>query len=114
MESTRLINIHEILYLNNRKHSKQYLLIAAGLYPRPIRLGRSSLWLAVEDETVRRAVISGKSDDEIRKIVRELEDARKVAYSQTLATADALPRGVSSWPSPLSRLDSPASPTAKA
>lgn len=110
MDATRLINLTEILICNSRKRSKQYLLIAAGLYPRPIRLGRSSLWLAVEDETVRRAVISGKSDDEIREIVRELEAARKVAYSQTRATADALPRGIVPEQTARARLGTPAAP----
>ena len=108
--STRLININEVLVFNSRKRSKQFMLVAAGLYPKPIRLGRSSLWLAVEDETVRRAVISGKSDDEIRTIVRELEDARKVAYSQTRATADALPRGIVPEQTARARLGTPAAP----
>ena len=102
--STRLINIHEILLCNSRRRSKQFNLVNAGLYPKPIRFGRSAFWLASEDETVRRAVISGKSDDEIRKIVRELENDRKGAYSQP------------TWRSPSeeqtvhSRLGTPAAP----
>lgn len=50
----------------------------AGLFPRPISLGRRSVgWRAHEVEAVNAAVIRGASEDELRQIVRQLEARRK-------------------------------------
>lgn len=57
-----------------------YLRISQGLWPKPVSLGpRAVGWPAGEVSTLNAARISGKSDDEIRTLVAELESARKVA-----------------------------------
>ncbi len=57
-----------------------YLRIAQGLWSKQVRLGpRCVGWPANEVETLNAARISGKSDAEIRKLVLELESARKAA-----------------------------------
>jgi len=54
-----------------------YLQIARGLMTRPVRLGdRAVGWPASEIEAINAARIAGKSDDEIRALVRQLEAAR--------------------------------------
>jgi prophage regulatory protein len=55
-----------------------YLRITQGLWPKPISLGgRAVGWPANEVAAVTAARIAGKSDDEIRQLVVELEKARK-------------------------------------
>lgn len=51
-----------------------------GLAPRPIKLGvRSNAWPAHEIAALSQARIAGKSDDEIKSLVAELEAAREAA-----------------------------------
>ena len=55
-----------------------YLRIAQGLWPKPISLGpRAVGWPATEVAAVNAARIAGKSDDEIRALVANLEADRK-------------------------------------
>lgn len=55
-----------------------YLRIAQGLWPKPIRLGARSVgWPADEIAALNSARIAGKSDEEIRALVKKLETARK-------------------------------------
>lgn len=57
-----------------------YLRIQQGLWPKPVRLGpRSVGWPAGEVAAINDARISGKSDEEIRALVVNLEAARKHA-----------------------------------
>ncbi|OYY95916.1 MAG: transcriptional regulator [Hydrogenophilales bacterium 28-61-23] len=57
-----------------------YLRIQQGLWPKPVRLGpRSVGWPAGEVAAINAARISGKSDEEIRALVVDLEAARKLA-----------------------------------
>ncbi len=43
-----------------------------GLFPPPIKIGRMSAWVAEEMAAVNRAIIMGRSDDEIRQLVEDL------------------------------------------
>ena len=55
-----------------------YLRIAQGLWPKPVSLGpRAVGWPATEVAAVNAARIAGKSDDEIRALVANLEADRK-------------------------------------
>lgn len=55
-----------------------YVRIAQGLWTKPISLGARAVgWPANEIATLNAARISGKSDDEIRELVKQLEAARK-------------------------------------
>jgi len=56
-----------------------YEAMAKGLFPRPIKLGeKSSAWPASECNAVLAARIRGASDDELRALVVELTEARKL------------------------------------
>ena len=55
-----------------------YLRIAQGLWTKPISLGgRAVGWPASETIALNAARIAGKTDDEIRALVQELEAGRK-------------------------------------
>ncbi len=58
--------------------STLYLRIEQGLWPKPVKLGaRSIAWPASEVTAMNAARISGRTDQEIRQLVCQLEAARK-------------------------------------
>jgi prophage regulatory protein len=70
--------------------SNFYDRIARGLYVRPIKLGsRASGIVEIESDILLDASISGRSDDEIREIVRRLEAARHLPTSKREAVIAA-------------------------
>lgn len=90
--SSKLIRLDEVLSRNRYGRAKTYARIKAGLYPPPLKLGKSSAWLESEDTIVRSALISGKRDEEILAIVRTLVSARASAYTNSLSEYHALAR----------------------
>lgn len=57
-----------------------YLRISQSLIPSPVSLGAHSVgWPVHEIDAIIAARVAGKSDDEIRLLVAELETARKLA-----------------------------------
>ena|ERR1035437_4576692 len=61
--------------------STLYKRIGERLWPKPVSIGpRSVGWPADEIRTLNAARIAGKTDDEIREIVNDLEQARITAY----------------------------------
>jgi len=60
----------------NEAKATTYQRIKQGLLTKPVKLGRSSAWPENEVETINAAIIAGKSDDEIRTLVKKLEAAR--------------------------------------
>lgn len=60
--------------------STRYNRISEGLFPQGVRLGpRSVGWPEEEVDALNAALIAGKSDEEIRALVRKLHAARKEA-----------------------------------
>jgi prophage regulatory protein len=54
-----------------------YRKIATGLFPKPVQIGGERVaWPANEVAAINQARIAGKSDDEIKQLVAELEAAR--------------------------------------
>lgn len=59
--------------------STLYLRISQGLWTKPVNLGARSIgWPANEVDALIAARIAGKSEDEIRALVKQLEAARKL------------------------------------
>ena len=59
--------------------STLYLRISQGLWTKPVSLGARTVgWPANEIAALNAARISGKSDDEVRNLVKELEAARRI------------------------------------
>ncbi len=57
-----------------------YLKVSQGLFPSPVKIGANSVgWPEHEIDAVLAARVAGKSDDEIKVLVSELEAARKLA-----------------------------------
>ncbi|MCJ1959892.1 helix-turn-helix transcriptional regulator [Novosphingobium mangrovi (ex Hu et al. 2023)] len=59
--------------------------IKRGTFPKPVKLGRASAWPCDAVQAVIAARIAGKTDDEIRALVAELE--RNRANSKALAAS---------------------------
>lgn len=58
--------------------STLYYQISKGLFPPPVKLGERSVgWLATEVDAVLQARISGKSDTDLRALIRQLVVARQ-------------------------------------
>jgi prophage regulatory protein len=59
--------------------STLYLRISQGLWTKPVSLGARTVgWPANEIAALNAARISGKSDGEVRNLVKQLEAARKI------------------------------------
>jgi prophage regulatory protein len=55
-----------------------YLRVTQGLWTKPVSLGARAVgWPSDEVEAINAARIAGKTDDEIRVLVKQLEAARK-------------------------------------
>lgn len=72
-----LLRMREVCALQGKSRSGFYLDITEGLMTRPVKLGTASAWPAHEIEAINRARIAGKSDDQIRQLVKKLEADRK-------------------------------------
>jgi prophage regulatory protein len=74
---TRLLKIREVLSRRALASTSHYRDIKNGLFTRPIKATvKTSAWPESEVETLIRARIAGKPDDEIRVIVDKLHAAR--------------------------------------
>jgi len=77
-----LFDLRTTLLATGKPHGRTslYNAIRDGLWTKPVRAGtRSVAWPAREVEALNAARIAGKTDDEIRALVRRLESARVVA-----------------------------------
>lgn len=70
--------LQEVLEYRYRSRSSHLRDVKNGMCTTAINVGPNSVvWLTTELETLRAAVIAGKSEDEIKQIVRELQDLRQ-------------------------------------
>lgn len=73
-----LLRLRDVLSLCGLARSSLYARINNGLWPKPVSLGgRAVAWPANEIAAVNAARIAGKSNEEVRLIISELEAARK-------------------------------------
>ena len=65
-----------------RSHASIYGLIRQGLLPQPVKIGeRSSGWPDDEVRAINAARIAGKSDEQVRELVRQLHVRRTENYA---------------------------------
>jgi prophage regulatory protein len=77
----RLVPTEEAQNQLLESNSNFYLKISRGLIPPPVKIGsRKSAWPQHELDAIKGARISGKSDDEIRSIVKSLVSARQYDF----------------------------------
>lgn len=75
-----ILRLPEVQSASGLSRSSLYARIADGLWPKPVSLGgRAVGWPANEITAVNAARIAGKSNDEVRHIISELQAARKNA-----------------------------------
>ena len=73
----RILRLPQVIDRYGKTRSPVYSDMAAGLFPRPIKLGaRAAGWPEHDVEQVIAARIGGASDDMIRKLVAKLHAAR--------------------------------------
>lgn len=73
----KLLRIKDVAVLTGNSRSTIYLRQLQGLWPKPVKLGpRMIAWPESEVRALNDARIAGKSDEEIRGIVRGLEKIR--------------------------------------
>ncbi len=58
-------------------HANLYLRIRKGLFPSPVKLGRTSVWVNSEVNAVCKAHAAGYTDSQLQELVQYLETARK-------------------------------------
>lgn len=75
---TSISRLPMVLAKRGRSRSAHYLDIQEGLFTHPVSIGARAVgWPDHEVEAINAARIAGKSDDEIRALVKRLEAARK-------------------------------------
>lgn len=75
-----ILRLPVVLHERGRSRSAHYLDIQQGLFTRPVPIGARAVgWPNNELTALNAARISGKSDNEIRDLVIQLELARKSA-----------------------------------
>jgi len=68
------------------KKSMVYDLVGKGLFPEPVKIGeRAVAWVESEIDAIVAARITGKSDDEIRELVKALMAKRQQSADKILA-----------------------------
>ena len=77
MNSLRLIKLSRVQDLTALQTTSVYAMVKSGLLTPPIKLTqRASAWVESEVLAINAARIAGKSDEEIRNLVRQLISAR--------------------------------------
>ena len=75
-----LLRLPDVLRKRARSRSSHYLDIQQGLFTHPVSIGaRAVAWPDYEVAILNEARIAGKSDEEIRSLVSQLEASRKAA-----------------------------------
>lgn len=78
--TTTILRLPAVKVKTGNSRSTIYKRIADGLFPKPVKIGpRSGGWPDYEIDTINAARIAGKTDNEIRELVIQLETARKAA-----------------------------------
>lgn len=76
----RMLKLPEVESRSGLKHSSLYSRAKDELFTPPVKLSsRSSAWPEHEVEAINRARLAGKSDDEVRQLVRDLVAQRAQA-----------------------------------
>lgn len=76
---SRILRPPAVVMARGKSRSGHYADVKDGLYTRPIKIGpRASGWPESEVTALQSACIAGKSQDEIRRLVQELEAQRQV------------------------------------
>jgi prophage regulatory protein len=79
--ATVILRLPDVKTVVGLSRSTIYLRVADGSFPKPVNLGgRAVGWPAHEVAMVNAARIAGRSDADVRDLVRKLEAARRLDY----------------------------------
>ncbi|MBB6424628.1 AlpA family transcriptional regulator [Sphingopyxis sp. JAI128] len=76
---TTLLRMPDVIATTALARQTLYRDMRRGLFPRPVKLGRASAWPSDAVDAVIAARVAGKTDDEIRALVADLQRQRAVA-----------------------------------
>ena len=71
----------------DKKKSSIWAQSKSGLLPLPVKIGGATTWVEHEVDEVLLAEIAGKSEDDVRALVRRLHEARKAMEDATASEA---------------------------
>lgn len=71
-----LVDLNTVRQRTSRARSPLYRDMAAGTFPKPIKLGTSSLWPEHEIDAMVAAYIAEATEDELKELVADLMAAR--------------------------------------
>jgi prophage regulatory protein len=75
---TIILRLPDVRQRTGKSRSTIYAECAAGLFPRPVRLGQRAVgWPACEVDELLAARIAGASDEDIRRLVAQLTAQRR-------------------------------------
>jgi|GEM_PF-181842 prophage regulatory protein len=76
-----IFRLQKVLSLTGKSRASFYQHITDGLWTHPVSIGERSVgWPAYEVMTLNSALIAGKSSEEIRLLVTQLENSRQTLY----------------------------------
>ena len=84
-----ILRMPAVMFESGLSRSTLYLRISQGLWTRPVSLGSRAVgWPSDEVEALNAARIAGRTDEEVRSLVQELEAARKSARQEGCLKSD--------------------------
>ena len=75
----KLLKLADVEKTIGFKKSAIYNLVNDGLFPPPVKFGKSSFWPDYEVERLVAAIIANTSEDQIKKLVIEITEEREIA-----------------------------------
>jgi prophage regulatory protein len=74
-----LLRLPDVMRKTGHARSTVYLMVDRGLLPKAVKISeRASAWPEHELDAINAARIAGKSEDEIRRLVADLQQQRRV------------------------------------
>ena len=74
----RCLRNRDVLNKVGLRKSNLYKMIGEGLFPKPIKVGRASLWIEEEVDAVLKAYVAGMDEQKIKALVLKLEHERSL------------------------------------
>jgi len=74
----RCLRSRDVLNKVGLRKSNLYKMIGEGLFPKPIKVGRASLWIEEEVDAVLKAYVAGMDEQKIKALVLKLEHERSL------------------------------------
>jgi len=80
VKTRQLLRMPDVVKTIGRPKPSIYLMISRGLFPKPVHLSaRVSAWPSDEVDAVVAAFVAGRSEEQIKELVKTLEQTRKAA-----------------------------------